>query len=54
LLGSGMARTATASFDGGDWEKFVAVAGVLAAFKVLPKKFSLPIAVVALILALRD
>jgi hypothetical protein len=30
------------------------VAGVLAAFKVLPKKFSLPIAVVALILALRD
>ena len=48
-----MARTATASFDGDGWDKLVAVAGVLAAFKVLPKKLSVPIAAVALVLAIR-
>lgn len=50
-----MAKTRTAAFgDGDDWEKIVAVAGALVAFRVLPKKFSLPVALVALLLALRD
>lgn len=50
-----MARTTTATFGSGDdWEKIVAVAGALVAFRVLPKKWSIPVAIVALVLALRN
>jgi hypothetical protein len=50
-----MARTTTATFGSGDdWEKVFAVAGALASFRVLPKKWGVPIALAALILAVRN
>jgi len=48
-----MARTTTASFGSSDdWNKAAAVAGALVAFGFLPKKYGVPVAVVALLLAL--
>lgn len=48
-----MARTSTASFGSSDdWNKIVAVAGALVAFGVLPKKYGVPVALAALLLAL--
>ena len=47
-----MAKTANASFDGGDWGKIVAVVAALSAFGFLPKRWGRPIAVVALLIAL--
>jgi hypothetical protein len=50
-----MAKTATATFGSGDdWEKIVAIAGALVAFRVFPKKWGLPLSFVALILAFRN
>ncbi len=49
-----MARTAAATFGSNDdWNKAFAVVGALVAFNKLPKKWAIPVALVALILALR-
>lgn len=47
-------QTTTASFEPDDWKKVFAVLGALAALGVLPKKWGTPIAVIGLLLALRD
>jgi hypothetical protein len=43
----------TASFGSDDWGKLIAVVGAAAAFGFLPKKWSVPIALAALIIALQ-
>jgi hypothetical protein len=47
-------RTAIGSFGSDDWNKVLAVLGALAAFGLLPKKWGTPIAIVGLLVVLRD